>query len=64
MIPLMEDGLCGLNGAHVNQIVEGIEIELVTLQLLFLVELIVLETILILDHFLVMGVTAVLVKDN
>ena len=64
MIPLMEDGLCGLNGALVNQIVEGIEIELVTLQLLFLVELIVLETILSLDHFLVMGVTAVLVKDN
>ena len=57
----MEDGQHGLNGALVNQIVEGIEIELVTLQLLFLVELIVLETILSLDHFLVMGVTAVLV---
>ena len=60
----MEDGLCGLNGALVNQIVEGIEIELVTLQLLFLVELNVLETILSQDPFLAMEVTAALVKVN
>ena len=60
----MEDGQPGLNGALVNQIVEGIEIELVTLQFLFLVELNVLETILSLDPFLVMEVTAALVKVN
>ena len=59
----MEDGLCGLNGALVNQIVEEIEIEPVTPQFLFLVELNVLDTIPGSIPFLVMGVTVALVKD-
>ena len=63
MIPLMEDGQHGLNGALVNQIVERVEIEPVTLQLLFLVELNVLDTIPGSIPFLVMGVTVALVKD-
>ena len=63
MIPLMEDGQHGLNGALVNQIVERVEIEPVTLQLLCLVELNVLDTVPGSIPFLVMGVTVALVKD-
>ena len=59
----MEDGQHGLNGALVNQIVEEIEIEPVTPQFLFLVELNVLDTIPGSIPFLVMGVTVALVKD-
>ena len=59
----MEDGLSGLLGALVNQIVGSKGTEPVTPQLLCLVELIVLETELSLVLLLVMEMTVVLVRN-
>ena len=58
----MEDGLNGLLGALVNQIVGSKGTEPVTPQLLCSVELIVLETELSLVSLLVMEMTVVLVR--
>ena len=58
----MEGGQTGIHGVLVNQIVDSKETEPVTPQLLFLVELIVLETKLSLALLCVMEMTAVLVK--
>ena len=58
----MEDGLSGLLGALVNQIVGSKGTEPVTPQLLCLVELFVLETELSLVLLLVMEMTVVLVR--
>ena len=58
----MEDGLNGLLGALVNQIVDSKGTEPVTPQLLCLVELFVLETELSLVSLLVMEMTVVLVR--
>ena len=59
----MEDGLNGLLGALVNQIVGSKGTEPVTPQLLCLVELIVLETELSLVSLLVMEMIVVLVTN-
>jgi hypothetical protein len=58
----MENGQNGIHGALVNQIVDSLETELVTPQLLCLVEQIVLETTLSLVLLIVMEVIAVLVR--
>ena len=58
----MEDGHHGLHGALVNSIVDSKETELVTLQLLCLVELNVLEITLSLVLLIVMEMIAVLVR--
>ena len=58
----MEDGLNGLLGALVNQIVGSKGTEPVTPQLLCLVELFVLETELSLVSLLVMEMIVVLVR--
>ena len=58
----MEDGQHGPHGVLVNQIVDSKETEPVTLQLLFLVEMIVSETKLSLALLCVMEISAVLVK--
>ena len=58
----MEGGQTGLHGVLVNQIVDSKETEPVTLQLLFLVEMIVSETKLSLALLCVMEISAVLVK--
>ena len=59
----MEDGLNGLHGALAKAIVGSKGTEPVTPQLLCLVELIVLETELILVSLLVMEMTVVLVRN-
>ena len=58
----MEDGQHGPHGVLVNQIVDSKETEPVTLQLLFLVEMIVSKTKLSLALLCVMEISAVLVK--
>ena len=58
----MEGGQTGIHGVLVNQIVDSKETEPVTLQLLFLVEMIVSETKLSLALLCVMEISAVLVK--
>ena len=58
----MEGGQTGIHGVLVNQIVDSKETEPVTLQLLFLVEMIVSETKLSIALLCVMEISAVLVK--